>query len=100
MPRRQRKGSEKIRPCKPDSKIREVIKDRIRVLHTELPEIKIVVPEHVGDSRGSFSEVWNARDFCSAGIDASFVQDNHVRSPARATLRGLHYQMPPPPKES
>jgi dTDP-4-dehydrorhamnose 3,5-epimerase len=46
-------------------------------------------------TRGFFSEVWNARDFSSAGISAAFVQDNHVRSPVRGTLRGLHFQMPP-----
>jgi dTDP-4-dehydrorhamnose 3,5-epimerase len=45
--------------------------------------------------RGSFSEVWNTRAFAAVGIDATFVQDNHVRSQLRGTLRGLHYQMPP-----
>ena len=67
----------------------------MQVLDTALPEIKIVVPRRVGDSRGFFSEVWNARASSSVGIDAAFVQDNHVRSPVRGTLRGLHYQIPP-----
>jgi hypothetical protein len=35
------------------------------------------------------------RDFAAVGIDAAFVQDNHVRNPLKGTLRGLHYQMPP-----
>jgi dTDP-4-dehydrorhamnose 3,5-epimerase len=67
----------------------------MQLLDTALPEIKVVVPRRVGDTRGFFSEVWNARTFSSVGIDAVFVQDNHVRSPVIGTLRGLHYQIPP-----
>ena len=64
-------------------------------MDTALPEIKVVMPQRLGDTRGFFSEVWNARDFASVGIDAAFVQDNHVRNPSKGTLRGLHYQVPP-----
>ena len=39
--------------------------------------------------------MWNARDFALVGIDANFVQDNHVRNPLKGTLRGLHFQIPP-----
>jgi dTDP-4-dehydrorhamnose 3,5-epimerase len=60
-----------------------------------LPEIKVVLPQRIGDVRGFFSEVWNSRDFAAIGINAAFVQDNHVRNPLKGTLRGLHYQMPP-----
>jgi dTDP-4-dehydrorhamnose 3,5-epimerase len=67
----------------------------MRVLDTVLPEVKIVVPQRAGDARGFFSETWNARAFAAVGIDVAFVQDNHVRSPLTATLRGLHYQLPP-----
>jgi dTDP-4-dehydrorhamnose 3,5-epimerase len=67
----------------------------MQVFDTALPEIKIVAPRRIGDARGFFSEVWNARDFSLVGIDAAFVQDNHVRSSVTGTLRGLHYQMPP-----
>jgi dTDP-4-dehydrorhamnose 3,5-epimerase len=67
----------------------------MQVVATALPEVLIVVPERIGDPRGFFSEVWNARDFSAAGIGAVFVQDNHVRSAHRGTLRGLHYQTPP-----
>ena len=67
----------------------------MQILDTGIPEVKIVVPQRLGDARGFFSEVWNARDFTSAGIDARFVQDNHVRSPHKGTLRGLHYQIDP-----
>ena len=55
----------------------------------------IIVCDRIGDTRGFFSEVWNSREFASVGIDTVFVQDNHVLNPAKGTLRGLHYQMPP-----
>ena len=62
---------------------------------TWLPEVKLVVPQRIGDDRGFFSEVWNLRDFSSVGIEARFVQDNHVRNPLKGTVRGLHYQADP-----
>jgi dTDP-4-dehydrorhamnose 3,5-epimerase len=67
----------------------------MEVINTPLPEVKILVPARHGDSRGFFSEVWNRRTFKSLGIGEGFVQDNHVRSPQKGTLRGLHYQTPP-----
>ncbi len=67
----------------------------MQVLATALADVKILVPRRVGDGRGFFSEVWNARDCSAVGISAAFVQDNHVRSGVRGTLRGLHYQIPP-----
>lgn len=67
----------------------------MEIRSTTLPEVKELSPVRIGDSRGFFSEVWNQRTFASVGIDVSFVQDNHIRSPRRGTLRGLHYQLPP-----
>jgi dTDP-4-dehydrorhamnose 3,5-epimerase len=67
----------------------------MQVVATSLSEVVIVVPTRIGDQRGFFSEVWNARDFASIGVDAVFVQDNHVLNPLKGTLRGLHYQIPP-----
>jgi dTDP-4-dehydrorhamnose 3,5-epimerase len=54
----------------------------------------IVISPRVDDARGFFSEVWNARNFCTIGVEATFVQENHVRSLIKGTLRGLHYQIP------
>jgi dTDP-4-dehydrorhamnose 3,5-epimerase len=68
---------------------------KYRVIETALPEVKIITPQRIGDSRGFFSEVWNERDFAAVGIEVAFVQDNHIRNPLRGTLRGLHYQMRP-----
>jgi dTDP-4-dehydrorhamnose 3,5-epimerase len=54
-----------------------------------------IVPKRHGDARGYFSETWNAERFAEAGIDLTFVQDNHSHSAAAGVLRGLHYQLPP-----
>lgn len=46
-----------------------------------------------GDERGFFLESWNATRFKEAGLDLTFVQDNHSRS-AKGVLRGIHFQNP------
>lgn len=67
----------------------------MQVIATALTEVKILVPRRIGDARGFFSEVWNARELSAIGIEAGFVQDNHALTPLAGTLRGLHYQVPP-----
>ncbi len=58
---------------------------------TTLPGVVTITPRVFGDDRGFFMESWNARAFADAGLDLTFVQDNHSRS-VRHVLRGLHYQ--------
>jgi dTDP-4-dehydrorhamnose 3,5-epimerase len=67
----------------------------MNIVDTALPEVKIIEPRVFGDDRGFFLETWNARAFADAGIDETFVQDNHSRS-ARGVLRGIHYQVERP----
>lgn len=55
----------------------------------------IIEPSVFGDARGFFLESWSASEFAKAGLDLSFVQDNHSRSQA-GVLRGLHFQNPMP----
>jgi dTDP-4-dehydrorhamnose 3,5-epimerase len=64
----------------------------VNVTPTALPDVLLIEPRVFGDERGFFFESWNERDFAAAGVDATFVQDNHSRS-ARNVLRGLHYQI-------
>jgi len=64
----------------------------MKVSATTLAGVKLIEPKVFGDDRGFFMESWNARAFAAAGIDATFVQDNHSRS-RRDVLRGLHYQI-------
>ena len=64
----------------------------MKVTATALADVKLVEPRVFGDARGFFMESWNDRALREAGIDATFVQDNHSRSGQRV-LRGLHYQV-------
>lgn len=65
------------------------------VIATSLPDVRIIKPRRFGDHRGFFSETFNARAFAEAGLPSEFVQDNHSRSAAKGTVRGLHFQLPP-----
>ena len=56
-----------------------------------IPDVVVIEPRVFGDDRGFFMETWQARKFAEAGIDATFVQENHSRS-RKGVLRGLHYQ--------
>jgi dTDP-4-dehydrorhamnose 3,5-epimerase len=60
-----------------------------------LPDVKLVTPPIFRDSRGYFSETYNARGLAEAGLEASFVQDNQSLSVAKGVVRGLHFQVPP-----
>lgn len=62
---------------------------------TKLDGVVVLTPRRFGDHRGWFSEVWNARAAAAAGVDVTFVQDNHSFSATKGTIRGLHYQAPP-----
>lgn len=67
----------------------------MNVIETELPGVLLLEPRVFGDDRGFFYESWNAEVFAKAGLDLTFVQDNHSKS-ACGVLRGLHYQNPEP----
>ena len=64
----------------------------MKTIPTAIHDLVIVEPAVFGDERGFFVETWNAARFAEAGIEQTFVQDNHSRS-ARGVLRGLHYQV-------
>jgi len=67
----------------------------MKITETKIPAVKLIEPKVFGDERGFFMETWNEKAFRDAGIDATFVQDNHSRS-VKNTLRGLHYQIKQP----
>lgn len=67
----------------------------LQVIPQEIPEVKLVIPDVFGDSRGFFQETFRAEKYRDAGIAVTFVQDNWSRS-VKGTLRGLHYQLPNP----
>ncbi len=65
-----------------------------KLLHTDIPDVKVVEPKVFPDERGYFLESFKKSDFISLGIERDFKQDNHSFSVA-GTLRGLHFQKPP-----
>jgi dTDP-4-dehydrorhamnose 3,5-epimerase len=67
----------------------------MKVERLAIPDVILVTPPRFGDARGFFSETWNAVRFAAAGIDASFMQDNHSLSAQRGVVRGLHCQIAP-----
>lgn len=60
-----------------------------------IPDIVLLKPDRFSDSRGWFSETWNAERIKEFGIDANFVQDNQSYSAKTGTIRGLHCQVEP-----
>jgi dTDP-4-dehydrorhamnose 3,5-epimerase len=54
-----------------------------------------ITPLRFVDSRGWFSESWNAARFNGWGVDYDWIQDNHSYSRPAGTLRGLHFQREP-----
>jgi dTDP-4-dehydrorhamnose 3,5-epimerase len=69
----------------------------MKVTRLALPEVLLIEPKAHRDPRGFFLEVYRADRYREAGIEVTFVQDNHSRS-ARGTLRGLHWQTSPRPQ--
>jgi dTDP-4-dehydrorhamnose 3,5-epimerase len=67
----------------------------VNIVETAIPGPLIIEPRVFGDARGFFMETWNAAAFAAAGLDLTFVQDNHSRS-QKGVLRGLHFQNPGP----
>jgi dTDP-4-dehydrorhamnose 3,5-epimerase len=67
----------------------------MKVIQTAIADVLLLEPRIFSDDRGFFFESFNAKRFREAtGLDVTFVQDNHSRSP-KGVLRGLHYQLLP-----
>jgi dTDP-4-dehydrorhamnose 3,5-epimerase len=66
----------------------------MKVVNTDIPDVKIIEPAVYGDERGWFMESWNNKDFCEQVANREFVQDNQSVS-RKGVLRGLHFQLPP-----
>lgn len=64
------------------------------ISHPLIPDVKTIIPQVFGDSRGWFVEQYNAERYKAAGITADFVQDNESFS-SKGVVRGLHWQAAP-----
>lgn len=54
-----------------------------------------IVPQRFTDTRGWFTETWNAERFEKWGVMAPFCQDNQSVSVKEGTIRGIHFQRKP-----
>jgi dTDP-4-dehydrorhamnose 3,5-epimerase len=66
-----------------------------RITKLEISDVLLVAPRRYPDSRGYFTELYNAASLADAGARAAFVQDNLSLSTQAGTIRGLHFQGPP-----
>jgi dTDP-4-dehydrorhamnose 3,5-epimerase len=60
-----------------------------------VPDVWTFTPRRFKDSRGWFSETFNASTLSQALGPVTFVQDSQSLSLEKGTLRGLHFQAPP-----
>ncbi|MEK6623772.1 MAG: dTDP-4-dehydrorhamnose 3,5-epimerase [Bdellovibrionota bacterium] len=67
----------------------------MKVIATDFPEIKVIVPQVFQDNRGFFQESFNLRRMQESGLNYQFVQDNHSFSVQKYTIRALHFQTHP-----
>jgi dTDP-4-dehydrorhamnose 3,5-epimerase len=68
----------------------------MRVITTEIVDVKILEPRVFSDARGFFYESYNQNVIADAlNVHDPFVQDNHSHS-IQGVLRGLHYQLKNP----
>lgn len=69
---------------------------KMKVVNTNIIDVKIIEPRVFGDERGFFLETFQQERYQSMlDIDFKFVQDNHSRS-VKGVLRGLHFQKSKP----
>lgn len=67
----------------------------MRFSDTGIAGAVLVDLEPHADARGYFARTWCAREFAAHGLPAQFVQASLSRNTHRATVRGLHLQLPP-----
>ena len=63
----------------------------MKVIDTNIPNVKLLEPQVFGDERGFFMETFRDEWFRENVCDRTFVQENHSKS-VKGVLRGLHYQ--------
>jgi dTDP-4-dehydrorhamnose 3,5-epimerase len=68
---------------------------KLKVISTNLQDVKLVETDVFGDHRGFFTETYTKNKFHEAGIDIDFIQDNQSLSVEPGVLRGMHYQLAP-----
>ena len=67
----------------------------MEIKYFEVAGVKLLIPRHIGDERGYFSETFRSDFFAEHCGSCSFVQDNESLSVRQGTIRGLHFQSDP-----
>lgn len=67
----------------------------MKFTETGLADAYVVDLERVEDDRGFFARSFCAREFAELGLKTEVAQANVSFNHAAATLRGMHYQLPP-----
>lgn len=62
---------------------------------TRLKGSYVVRPKRIEDPRGYFARVWCVDEFAAHGLNPGMLQVNAGFSPAKGTIRGLHFQRAP-----
>lgn len=65
----------------------------IKIIDTNIPEVKIIQGTRFHDERGFFTETYKESEYLEAGLP-KFVQDNLSES-SKGVIRGLHWQEAP-----
>ena len=65
----------------------------MKIIDTEIAEVKIIEPDVFGDHRGYFFETWSEAKYEALGFVPK--QDNESFTAKKGTLRGLHFQQSP-----
>lgn len=67
----------------------------MKVTELELKGVFLIEPNVFKDYRGYYMESYSKRTLEKYGITDDFVQDNHLLSLKRGTIRGIHFQNEP-----
>jgi dTDP-4-dehydrorhamnose 3,5-epimerase len=73
----------------------DYVMGKFKFIKTSIEGVFIIEPTVFGDERGYFMETYHSIEFKEAGLDMTFVQDNHSKS-RKGVLRGLHFQFAEP----
>ena len=65
----------------------------MKIIDTQIPDVKIIEPDIFGDHRGYFMETWSVNKYEELNVVP--VQDNESFTAKKGTLRGLHCQLDP-----
>ena len=67
----------------------------MRFNKTPVSDLWLIELEPFEDDRGQFARAYCEQEFSRHGLPDQWAQMNLSRNPARGTLRGFHYQLPP-----